>query len=387
MAGKKQKKAENSTEISTPKKHRQNSTFTVEQEVFIVEQFAILKSPKAVKNAFVKKYKGAENSRKLWKLHLSAFQRVYDRFKQNGVSPSKENPTYQRDVDRTDPQKIVKIGDHFAENPCDSLFNASKKLDIPVTTIHRILTKKLGMHPYKLTLGQALTAAHKAGRLDFCQWLIEQPVDFEQIVIFGDEKWFQLTQHPNRQNTRIWGVQNPYQTADTKVQGCAKVQAFVCVVDGRVLPVVWHIDENGKNISVNSERYVEAVKEVISHLPQRKLKKLWWQQDGAPCHTSNRTMEELRKVFGNRLISKGKDATVPWPARSPDLNPLDFCFWGMAMKEVWEKKPQTIPELMSVVENFFENLSPDLVRKCVGNIRKRAQFCVKNKGGHFENQL
>ena len=87
-----------------------------------------------------------------------------------------------------------------------------------------------------MTLGQALTAAHKAGRLTFCDWLLSQPEGFVQLVIFGDEKWFTLTQHPNRQNTRYWAVTNPHITVDTKVQGCAKVQAFVCVVDGRVLP-------------------------------------------------------------------------------------------------------------------------------------------------------
>ena len=26
----------------------------------------------------------------------------------------------------------------------------------------------------------------------------------------------------------------------------------------------------------------------------------------------------------------GTAANVPWPAHSPDLNPLDFSFWGMA---------------------------------------------------------
>ena len=96
---------------------------------------------------------------------------------------------------------------------------------------------RVGREPaYKMTLGQALTAAHKAGRLTFCDQLLSQPEGFVQLVIFGDEKWFTLTQHPNRQNTRYWAVTNPHITVDTKVQGCAKVQAFVCVVDGRVLP-------------------------------------------------------------------------------------------------------------------------------------------------------
>ena len=76
-----------------------------------------------------------------------------------------------------------------------------------------------------------------------------------------------------------------------------------------------------------------------------------------------------------------------WSANSPDLNPLDFCFWGMAMAEVWKKKPKTIPELKKVVEDFFNNLGPDFIKNCVLNIKKRAQLCVQEQGGHFEHLL
>ena len=59
----------------------------------------------------------------------------------------------------------------------------------------------------------------------------------------------------------------------------------------------------------------------------------------------------------------------------------------MAMKKVWEEQPKTIEELKAVVENFFQSLSEDLVRRTVSNILKRAEFCVKNKGDHFEYEL
>ena len=108
-------------------------------------------------------------------------------------------------------------------------------------------------------------------------------------------------------------------------------------------------------------------------------------QDGATCHTSKKSREELKKSFGNRIISKFSE--TEWPARSPDLNPLDYSFQGMAMKKVWEENPQTINELKLVVENFFQSLPEDLVRRTVSNILKRAELCIQNKGGHFENQL
>ena len=57
----------------------------------------------------------------------------------------------------------------------------------------------------------------------------------------------------------------------------------------------------------------------------------------------------------------------------------------MAQQEVYRKKPETIPELMSVVEDFAKSLSK--VRRMVQNIRKRAQICVDQNGGHFEHML
>ena len=57
------------------------------------------------------------------------------------------------------------------------------------------------------------------------------------------------------------------------------------------------------------------------------------------------------------------------------------------MQKVWEAKPQSIPELKIVVENFFKNLEPDFVKKCVLNIKKRAAHCVKQKGSHFEHLM
>ena len=40
-----------------------------------------------------------------------------------------------------------------------------------------------------------------------------------------------------------------------------------------------------------------------------------------------------------------------------------------------------------VVEDFFDSLSPDFINNCVGNIRRRAELCIKSKGGHFEHLL
>ena len=80
----------------------------------------------------------------------------------------------------------------------NSLHEASINLDIPYTTLRRILKTKIKMKPYKISLSQTLTAAHKQQRLKLCQWLLEQTDETISQIIFRDEKWFQINQHPNR---------------------------------------------------------------------------------------------------------------------------------------------------------------------------------------------
>ena len=253
------------------KSPRKNSTFTTAQEVFIIEKFILLKSATLVKTAFIAKYRTSSNVKSLYKITKWQFQRCYDRFLKNGIaSPAQTKSDKKQHL--TDPAKIEVIADYFVEFPMSSLYEASKQLQIPIVTIHRILRKKLNMKPYKLSLSQALSKKHMSTRLAFCKWLLSQEEGFEQNIIFGDEKWFTLTQHPNRQNTRYWAVSNPHIVSPTKVQGCAKVQAFVTVVDGSVLKVLWHINEQGKNISVNTARYCVAIDEVTELIPLRKIR-------------------------------------------------------------------------------------------------------------------
>ena len=311
--------------------------FSKEEECFILGQFSTLKSSIAVKRAFIKQFKGTRPYWELQKIQPHQFKRVYDRFQANGIASAPHNG-HVRGSDKTDPAKVEQIRNYFIENPMSSVLTASKAINIPPSTIARILDK-IGAHPYKMCLAQVLSEAHKAGRLKFCQWLLEQPDEIIFDIIWDDEKWFQLDQHPNRQNVRYWAFSKPSAediVLDIKSQSVKKIMAFVIVVDGQCV-LYWH-EEDGKPVPVNTDRYLEAVSEVLEELPLGPLQnRYWWQQDGASCHTSKKTMAKLREIFGERIISRF--ANVNWPSHSPDLNPLDFSFWGQAMNKVWEAKP------------------------------------------------
>ena len=78
---------------------------------------------------------------------------------------------------------------------------------------------------------------------------------------------------------------------------------------------------------------------------------------------------------------------MSWPAKSPDLNPLDFYFWGAAEAEVFQKKPTTIPELKAIVETYASRIPRDTLLRVADNFMERAKICNQEDGGHFENLL
>ena len=82
----------------------------------------------------------------------------------------------------------------------------------------------------------------------------------------------------------------------------------------------------------------EVVWPVLSDHP--RITELFWQQDGAPAHSSNVVLASLREKFPGRVISRKGD--IVWPACSPDINPLDFFIWGFAKTFVFNRRPETL---------------------------------------------
>ena len=53
--------------------------------------------------------------------------------------------------------------------------------------------------------------------------------------------------------------------------------------------------------------------------------------------------------------------------KSPDLNPMDFYFWGAAGAEVFLKKSKTIPELKAIVETYASRIPGDTLLRVADN--------------------
>ena len=111
---------------------------------------------------------------------------------------------------------------------------------------------------------------------------------------------------------------------------------------------------------------------------------MWWQQDGAPAHTSNQTLNDLRGQFPGKLISKRGD--WPWPPRSPDLSVCDFFLWGYLKHQIWvnhNRAPQSLRDLREAIRNASQNLQPDMIRRAFDRMLRRVVKCINANGNAF----
>jgi hypothetical protein len=121
--------------------------------------------------------------------------------------------------------------------------------------------------------------------------------------------------------------------------------------------------EDSKNVSADSNRYLEIVLDVVLPLiPPRKLRSIWWQQDGA---TIKKVMSLHKSKFGNRIISHFSD--VNWPARSRDLNVLGYWLWSFVESEVHRQHSETLNDIQQLVEDVAPSLSTEMIHNAVGN--------------------
>ena len=61
------------------------------------------------------------------------------------------------------------------------------------------------------------------------------------------------------------------------------------------------------------------------------------------CHTAEATLDVLRPVFEDLIISRRAD--VVWPSRSCDLTQLAYYLWGAVRSKCYVDKPETIDAL------------------------------------------
>jgi len=142
-------------------------------------------------------------------------------------------------------------------------------------------------------------------------------------------------------------------------------------------------DEDGKAITITSQRYTEMINEFLSlNLPPNNGT-LWFQQDGATTHTAVISITALRCLFLQRVISRFGD--VPWPPRSLDLSAPDFFLWGYLKSKVYSNHPTDLHALKENIREEIAKLSEETLQAVRHSFLTRVHLCFEEGGGHLKD--
>ena len=82
------------------------------------------------------------------------------------------------------------------------------------------------------------------------------------------------------------------------------------------------------DIRITTRRYIQCLTDnllpFLDRIPLAQLNETIFQQDNASCHTARATQ---------RFFEQNGIRAVPWPAKSPDLNPIEKV-WAVMKRAV-----------------------------------------------------
>ena len=119
----------------------------------------------------------------------------------------------------------------------------------------------------------------------------------------------------------------------------------------------------------DSKKYCEVLEEgLIPYYGKDEI----FQQDGATCHTSKESMKFLKQ--------NGIKTTI-WPAKSPDLNPIENV-WGWMVKDIYFGKPayKNVKELKDAIYDSWKRMPDEIVDKVIDSMPRRMRDVIQANG-------
>jgi transposase len=99
-----------------------------------------------------------------------------------------------------------------------------------------------------------------------------------------------------------------------------------------------------------------------------------FQQDNDPKHTS----KQAKVWFKSEGIQ-----VLPWPAQSPDLNPIEHLWRHLKLKLAkYERRAKGVHELWERCNKEWNEITPEECKKYIDSMPGRVQAVLRAKGGH-----
>ena len=189
-------------------------------------------------------------------------------------------------------------------------------------------------------------------------------------IIFTDESRFLL--RPKDGRNRVWRYRGERFDEQCTVEqiahggGSVHVWGAICRTGRSALLIL--------RSSVNGLTYKQVLEQQLLPWAEQHFgpANSWWlQDDNAPPHRAS-----LVKAFKASVGIR----SIPWPSRSPDLNPIEHV-WDMLGRRVRRTQPKSLSDLATRLKAAWQELPLDQVTNLVDSMSRRVRAVIEVHGG------
>ncbi|GFW22375.1 transposable element Tcb1 transposase [Trichonephila clavipes] len=235
--------------------------------------------------------------------------------------------------------------------------------------IIRCRLQQSGLSVRRPLLGLPLTQNHRRLRRQWCDerrmWAAEG-----NEVVFTDESRICLQHHDGR--IRVWRHRGE------RMQNSCVMHRHIGLASGIMVwgSIGYHSCARLVHIvgTLNSQRYISEMLEPVVLPYLQGLAAAIFQQDNARPHVAH----IVQRFFVNHQIE-----LLPWPARSPDLSPIEN-IWSMVAQRLIQFTPRAaIPDqLCQRVESDWSAVPQEQIQSLFESMPRRVAAVISNNGGY-----
>ena len=246
----------------------------------------------------------------------------------------------------------------------------ARQLGITAQTVrNRLRQQNVPIRARRPYTGQIMRPHHKVARLAWAQRHLHWTRYQWNHVVFSDESRFNVSHADGR--VRVYRRRNE-RFADCCIRERERLGGGGVMVWGGIMGGV-KTDLVIVQGHLNAQGYINILNNHLLPFIQTHGPGITFQQDNATPHTARIT---------NNFFAQNNVNVLPWPAVSPDLNPIEHIWDELGRRVRANHQINNVNDLIQALQVEWQALPNALIRRYINSMRNRILECIRKNGGH-----